>query len=74
MFFLFANGFILADKLRQGALAEVNICLVYSSEYPVTKNMNFICSKLGWKGDYSRARPLCARGNGYLLVWYQHQR
>ena len=21
--------------------------------------MNFIWSKLGWKGDYSRARPLC---------------
>ena len=30
-----------------------------SSEYPVTKNMNFIWSKLGRKGDYSRARPLC---------------
>ena len=23
------------------------------------KKMNVIWSKLGWKGDYSRARPLC---------------
>ena len=47
--------------------------------------MNFIWSKLGWKGDYSHARPLCfanqwivqdipslirEREKHYSLVWY----
>ena len=28
--------------------------------------MNFIWSKLDWKGDYSRARPLCF-GNQWIV-------
>ena len=45
--------------------SEVNNCVSISQTSD--KNMNFICSKLSWKGDYSQARHHILQTSRYPL-------
>ena len=55
-------------------LRSTVIVLVYTkSVNNQRQKMNFIWSNLGWKGDYSRARPLCFANQWISWAWVTNQ-